>query len=98
MRFNGRSTGRPSAAQPRVVAQMVALPDFDSAEEQSVTVTFPDRFPSTPVVTATPVLDDPSAAAVSVDEVTDVGFVLHASRAGGGAGFEVSWQAVEPTP
>lgn len=98
MRFNGRSTPPPAPPQPRRIAQQLTLPDFEEVEEQSALVEFADPFPVPPVVTATPVCDDPTAAAVSVDEITEAGFVLHATRAGGGLGFDVSWQAEEPTP
>lgn len=80
------------------MAQRLPLPDFAELEEQSVLVEFGEPFPVPPVVTATPVLGDPSVAAVTVDQITEEGFVLYATRVGGGLGFDVSWQAMEPTP
>lgn len=99
MRFNGRSTPPPAPAAPRYVARVITLPDFAELEEQQdVVVEFAEPFPVPPVVTTTPLIDDPFAAAATADQITEDGFVLHASRVGGGLGFEVSWQAVEPTP
>lgn len=85
----------PQHAAPK--ASHLPLGDFTAGVIQSIYVAFEVPFTVVPEVTATAHVDVPSSADVTVDEVTEGGFMLHAERPGGGPGFVVSWQATEPT-